>query len=168
MLLTRPLYQRILQVANHHTGYGIESNGQESFTIIQYNIADQYMPHCDSDCDGSEYIPGGRIATAVLYCKGMHHTHLFTHPSTYLTLIGSYTYTHSLCLNVYIHCTYILHYTVAEEGGATTFTKSDLFVKPSNGSATFFAYRGPDNKMDPESLTEHSGCPVTQGEKWIG
>ena len=33
------------------------------------------MPHCDSDCDGSEYIPGGRIATAVLYCKGMNLTH---------------------------------------------------------------------------------------------
>ena len=21
--------------------------------------------------------------------------------------------------------------------------------------------------MDPEQLTEHSGCPVTEGEKWI-
>ena len=32
------------------------------------------MPHCDSDCDGSEHIPGGRIATAVLYCKGIQYT----------------------------------------------------------------------------------------------
>ncbi|KAJ1397439.1 hypothetical protein B484DRAFT_301685, partial [Ochromonadaceae sp. CCMP2298] len=55
---------------------------------------------------------------------------------------------------------------VAEEGGATTFTKADIFVKPKSGSATFFAYRGPDGRMD-DGYTEHSGCPVTQGEKWI-
>ena len=134
------------------------------------------MPHCDSDCDGSEYIPGGRIATAVLYCKGIHHASVYMSTVTNIHSL-SYMYpfdAHSILtymnfLTTYAHvypCT--LLYTVAEEGGATTFTKSDLFVKPSNGSATFFAYRGPDNKMDPEALTEHSGCPVTQGEKWIG
>ena len=83
-------------------------------------------PHCDSDCDGLPHHPGGRVATAVLYCK------------------------------------------VAEQGGATYFTKSDKYVKPKRLSATFFSYWGQsDNNMDPEALTEHSGCPVTQGEKWI-
>lgn len=82
-------------------------------------------PHCDSSCDGTEHLKGGRIATAVLYCK------------------------------------------VAESGGATTFVRSNVFVKPKNGSATFFAYMGPDKLMDPMSLTEHSGCPVMEGEKWI-
>lgn len=32
--------------------------------------------------------------------------------------------------------------------------------------ATFFSYRGPDNMMD-SGFTEHSGCPVLKGEKWI-
>ena len=32
--------------------------------------------------------------------------------------------------------------------------------------ATFFTYMGPDGVMD-HGLTEHSGCPVLEGEKWI-
>eukprot|EP00595_Chromulina_sp_UTEXLB2642_P002962 CAMPEP_0196768140 /NCGR_PEP_ID=MMETSP1095-20130614/42388_1 /TAXON_ID=96789 ORGANISM="Chromulina nebulosa, Strain UTEXLB2642" /NCGR_SAMPLE_ID=MMETSP1095 /ASSEMBLY_ACC=CAM_ASM_000446 /LENGTH=108 /DNA_ID=CAMNT_0042137297 /DNA_START=841 /DNA_END=1163 /DNA_ORIENTATION=- len=70
------------------------------------------------------HLPGGRVATAVMYCK------------------------------------------VPERGGATTFTKSDLYIKPKAGMATFFSYKGPDGRMD-EGYTEHSGCPVIEGEKWI-
>jgi len=29
-----------------------------------------------------------------------------------------------------------------------------------------FSCRGPDGMMDP-GFTEHSGCPVLEGEKWI-
>lgn len=32
--------------------------------------------------------------------------------------------------------------------------------------ATFFTYKGRNNKYDFKS-TEHSGCPVIEGEKWI-
>ena len=32
--------------------------------------------------------------------------------------------------------------------------------------ATFFSYKGPDGKME-DGFTEHSGCPVLEGEKWI-
>ena len=39
-------------------------------------------------------------------------------------------------------------------------------MKPKKGMATVFAYRGPDGLMD-EGYTEHSGCPVLEGEKWI-
>ena len=55
---------------------------------------------------------------------------------------------------------------VADRGGGTTFTKADVFVKPTKGTATVFTYRGPDGLMD-EGFTEHSGCPVLEGEKWI-
>ncbi len=41
-----------------------------------------------------------------------------------------------------------------------------MFVNPVKGMATFFSYMGPDDIMD-EGLTEHSGCPVIEGEKWI-
>jgi hypothetical protein len=118
------LHDRVLSVTNHHAKFNLESPGQEDFTIIQYNPTDQYTPHCDGGCDGDPHYPGGRVATAVMYCK------------------------------------------VADLGGGTTFTKSDIFVKPEKGTATFFSYKGPDGKMD-EGLTEHSGCPVIEGEKWI-
>ena len=31
---------------------------------------------------------------------------------------------------------------VARRGGGTTFTKADVFVKPTKGQATFFSYKG--------------------------
>lgn len=34
------------------------------------------------------------------------------------------------------------------------------------GMATFFTYKGVDGNME-EGFTEHSGCPVRIGEKWI-
>ena len=62
--------------------------------------------------------------------------------------------------------TAVLYCKVPEIGGGTTFSKSDIFVKPRKGDVTFFAYKGEDNKMD-TGFTEHSGCPVVEGEKWI-
>lgn len=38
----RPLFQRVLEITNHHTGMSLEPPGQEDFTIIQYNADDQY------------------------------------------------------------------------------------------------------------------------------
>ena len=37
-------------------------------------------------------------------------------------------------------------------------------MKPSVGTATFFSYKGSDGRMD-DGYTEHSGCPVLDGEK---
>jgi hypothetical protein len=47
----------------------IQPDGQEAYTIIQYNVDDQYTPHCDGSCDGDFYTKRGRVATAVLYCQ---------------------------------------------------------------------------------------------------
>ena len=126
------LYNRILNITHLLTGYDLPREGQEGFTIIQYNIGDQYTPHCDASCDGQPHIPGGRVVTALFYCKA------------------------------------------PELGGGTTFTNSNVYIKPVNRTAAFFSYKGPeftatgnaDNLMDPLKLTEHSGCPVRQGEKW--
>jgi len=119
-----PLYNRVLAITNRHAGMRLQPPGQEDFTIIQYNPDDQYTPHCDGQCNNELHISGGRVATAVIYCK------------------------------------------VAERGGATTFTKADIFVKPTVGQATFFSYKGADGRMD-DGYTEHSGCPVIEGEKLI-
>ena len=93
------LYYRVFALTNSHAGYELQMDGQEDFTIIQYNPDDEYTPHCDGTCDGTKHILHGRVASAVLYC------------------------------------------TVADKGGATTFTKSDVFVKPTTGMATFFSYK---------------------------
>jgi len=119
-----PLYQRVLALTNHHAKMNLHVDGQEAFTIIQYNKDDEYFPHCDGNCDGSWFIKGGRVATALLYCQ------------------------------------------VATRGGGTTFTKANVYVKPAAGTAVFSSYKGENGRMD-EGFTEHSGCPVLEGEKWI-
>jgi hypothetical protein len=40
--IDRDLQQRILDVTNHFTGFNLSYEGQEGFTIIQYNPDDQY------------------------------------------------------------------------------------------------------------------------------
>lgn len=64
-----PLYNKIFAITNSHAGFELTPDGQEEFTIIQYNVDDQYTPHCDGDCDGLPHTSKGRVATAVLYCK---------------------------------------------------------------------------------------------------
>jgi hypothetical protein len=120
-----PLYERVFQATNHHTKYNLTMDGQEDFTIIQYNVADQYTPHCDGSCDGTEHVKTGRVASCVMYCK------------------------------------------VAESGGGTTFTNADVFVKPTKGMATFFSYKDIKTGLMDDGDTQHSGCPVLEGEKWI-
>ena len=120
----RSLNERVLRITNERTGYKLRAGGQEDLTIIQYNKDDQYTPHCDGSCDGTLHKTGGRVATAVMYCR------------------------------------------TATLGGGTTFSKADIFVKPTNGMATFFSYRGLAGRME-DGFTEHSGCPVLEGEKWI-
>jgi hypothetical protein len=63
------LAQRILAIVNGHMGLELTSAGQEPFTIIQYNVGDEYTPHCDGNCAGSKHLQGGRVATALMYCK---------------------------------------------------------------------------------------------------
>jgi prolyl 4-hydroxylase len=62
--------------------------------------------------------------------------------------------------------TAVLYCTVPEVGGATVFSKADIYAKPVKNAVTFFVYKGKDGNMD-NGFTEHSGCPVLEGEKWI-
>ncbi len=55
---------------------------------------------------------------------------------------------------------------MADVGGGTSFTKAGVHVKPAQGQAVFFSYKGSNGTMDVE-LTEHSGCPVAAGVKWV-
>ena len=61
---------------------------------------------------------------------------------------------------------------VAQKGGYTLFTRSGLKVVPRERDMLFFGYKlrptveGGAFRMDP-GYTEHSGCPLRKGTKWI-
>jgi hypothetical protein len=59
---------------------------------------------------------------------------------------------------------------VAERGGYTLFTRSGLKVVPKPRQMLFFGYMfngaTVGEAMD-NGLTEHTGCPLRQGRKWI-
>lgn len=62
--------------------------------------------------------------------------------------------------------TAVLYCHTPAKGGSTVFNKADIFIKPKLGTVIFFSYKGKDGYMD-SGFTEHSGCPVKEGEKWI-
>jgi hypothetical protein len=63
--------------------------------------------------------------------------------------------------------TMVMYCTLPEVGGATNFRNAGIHVVPEAGSATFFSYIDPDTMKMDKSFTEHSGCPVIEGEKKI-
>ena len=60
---------------------------------------------------------------------------------------------------------------IADEGGNTNFNQANVHVKANKGSAIFFSYMDPIEKIMDYGFTTHSGCPVFSGEKvsatWI-
>ena len=56
---------------------------------------------------------------------------------------------------------------VPAKGGATNFRNSGLHIVPTAGSASFFSYIDPETMTMDNGFTEHSGCPVVEGEKKI-
>jgi hypothetical protein len=54
-----------------------------------------------------------------------------------------------------------------EGGGATHFPNSGTHVKPKVGDALFISYVDPKTGIMDTGLTNHSGCPVTSGNKKI-
>lgn len=126
------LSRKIYNYVNHVLDLDIKENGQEDLMSIQYKgngeedpEPDRYMPHCDGQCDGLDFVPGNRMATVILYCD------------------------------------------VPTRGGATNFRNSNVHVIPKPGNAVFFSYLDPKNMKSDYGFTEHSGCPVIEGEKKI-
>jgi prolyl 4-hydroxylase len=61
--------------------------------------------------------------------------------------------------------TLIAYLNDVEEGGETTFPRVGWTVLPRQGSAVYFEYCNSRAQVDP--LSQHAGCPVRRGEKWI-
>jgi hypothetical protein len=75
------LYKRIIRYANDTMGRDgggiieIRAEGQENLMSIQYvgrgmedTTPDQYLPHCDGNCNGKPHVFATRVASMVLYC----------------------------------------------------------------------------------------------------
>jgi hypothetical protein len=74
-------------------------------------------------------------------------------------------------LRVFV-CLYYIHtrsffIVIVAITGHTNFRNAGVHVKPKAGSAVFFSYIDPDTRITDTGLTEHSGCPVLEGEKKI-
>lgn len=63
--------------------------------------------------------------------------------------------------------TVVVYCTVPTLGGATNFHNADVYVQPVVGNAVFFSYMDPITRTTDSRFTEHSGCPVFEGEKKI-
>jgi prolyl 4-hydroxylase len=62
--------------------------------------------------------------------------------------------------------TSILYCRASQSGGQTTFTPSGIKVVPKRRQLLLFGYKFANNSMD-NMMTEHSGCPIRVGQKWI-
>lgn len=67
--------RKVYDYVNWALDMDIDEHGQEDLMSIQYvgrghneTEPDRYMPHCDGDCTGSDFRPGNRMATIVMYC----------------------------------------------------------------------------------------------------
>ena len=60
-----------------------------------------------------------------------------------------------------------MYCSVPNVGGATNFRNSGVHIKPTKYAATFFSNVDPVTMKMDDSLTEHSGCPVVEGETKI-
>eukprot|EP00529_Nitzschia_sp_RCC80_P018376 CAMPEP_0113504270 /NCGR_PEP_ID=MMETSP0014_2-20120614/34624_1 /TAXON_ID=2857 /ORGANISM="Nitzschia sp." /LENGTH=498 /DNA_ID=CAMNT_0000399365 /DNA_START=277 /DNA_END=1769 /DNA_ORIENTATION=+ /assembly_acc=CAM_ASM_000159 len=59
--------------------------------------------------------------------------------------------------------TMVIYCDVADEGGNTNFNQANVHVKANKGSAIFFSYMNPIEKIMDYGFTTHSGCPVFSG-----
>jgi hypothetical protein len=63
--------------------------------------------------------------------------------------------------------TIVAYCEVPRVGGATRFKNSNVHIRPKLYAATFFSYIDPETMKTDDGLTEHSGCPVVEGDKKI-
>ena len=63
--------------------------------------------------------------------------------------------------------TIVMYCEIPKIGGSTRFRNSNIHINPKKYAATFFSYIDPVTMKMDSSFTEHSGCPVIEGEKKI-
>ncbi|XP_056600677.1 prolyl 4-hydroxylase subunit alpha-2-like [Triplophysa dalaica] len=61
--------------------------------------------------------------------------------------------------------TFLIYMSDVEIGGATVFPKAGVALQPKKGSAVFWYNLHKNGDLD--FRTEHAGCPVLRGNKWV-
>ncbi len=61
--------------------------------------------------------------------------------------------------------TFMLYLTQVEAGGGTVFPHLNIRIPPIKNGAAFWFNIKPSGELD--KRTEHAGCPVLLGEKWV-
>ncbi|KAK8776169.1 hypothetical protein V5799_030485 [Amblyomma americanum] len=136
-----PLLQRITRRIATATHLSLES--AEPYQVANYGLGGHYTPHLDARtfdlaADSTDFSAGNRLATMLAYLSDV------------------------------------------AAGGATAFVKLGIAVKPRVGDALFWYDVEPcegseapkhfsfwHQKRKSEELTQHVGCPVLLGSKWI-
>ena len=119
----------------------------ESYQIANYGIGGQYGAHWDTAGYFLDDIYGADTGPGSAHHKRFHNTRLFYEATgdrlgTFMTYLAD-----------------------VEAGGSTCFPLLGISVKPVKGDAVFWLNQkasGLTNK-----LTNHAGCPVLVGSKWI-
>ena len=138
-------YERMHTLVETLSGYKINIRGQEGISVIRYGDRDEYKLHCDGPCGESDVNKklktGARIATAITYCRIPDKSN----------------------------------------GGELVFPNVDLKIPLMERMTVVFSYADGINGIndesshdsvlkgtqDPNSFTQHAGCPVINDEKWI-
>ena len=63
--------------------------------------------------------------------------------------------------------TMVVYCETADQGGHTNFRNSGVHIKPEPFAGLFFSYMDPETMRMDTGFTEHSGCPVFEGQKKI-
>lgn len=134
------LSRRVFDYTNDHSDLNLNIDGQEDIMAIHY------FGRGKNDTEPDRYMP---------HCDGDCDGDEFRAGTRVATMV--------------IYCT------VPTAGGATNFAQSNIHVKPKVGSATWFKYvssldtlpNGDVVGVMDSGFTQHSGCPVLEGEKKI-
>ena len=131
------LSRRVFDYTNYALGWNISEHGQEPPLSIRYYGPEHYSQH------RTVQPPDQYTAHCDGPCDGGSHQ-----PSDRIA-------------------TMILYCQTATKGGHTHFRNAGVHVLPEIGMGLFLSYVNPSTLERDTGFTEHSGCPVFEGEKHI-